>query len=138
MPRKKKQDPWDMREFDTPINVDIRTGAPIDREKPKVADKKDIVEKQRQKLLYKTFIEHPAYPEFRKQAFQSCYCPPPANINSLITWLFASAMRTGISALFDAIEQTAKSPLPEEQPVVNKYRPSFFSDNTVMPESENP
>jgi len=122
--------------FDSPIDVDIRTRRPLFHPKEGSKDQSHLLERQRKAKLFKEFVAHPGYAEFRAMAYALCLAPVPTDLNSAIQWHFSAVRRSSMDMLFNNLEQIAAIKDPEDMPIVDGARPSFFADNTEI--SEHP
>jgi hypothetical protein len=53
----------------------------------------------------------------------------PHDISQLIRWGFSSSARSFLDMFFDRVETLGKDVPIEERPVIDRTRPSFFSEN---------
>jgi len=94
---------------------------------------KDTAELERQKSLFRSLVKSPEYAALKGLAYALCiYRAQPDSLDSAIGWHFSAVRRTAMDILFNKIEELGKDIAPEDVPVVNKTRPSFFLDNTQL------
>lgn len=134
---KKKAAPKKKIEPIPEIQFDIRTRRPIKEVKPRYAapQPKDDAKLMKAKQLFHDLIQHPVYQEIRGLAYASCISNEPASLDGGISWMYAAVKRSAYDSLFNKIEDLGAKPVfPEDQPVVNRYRPSFYAENDNIPE----
>ncbi len=116
------------------IQFDIRTRHPImpkTKEAPK--NQKDILEEQRKRALFKDLVSHPGWKPFREQSYALVKPQIPHDVDSAVVFHFASMARTTVDMIFNYIEgQAAVAKAPEEMPIVDGARASYFKDNPSL------
>lgn len=114
--------------------VDVRTRRPFRGQGPswgEASGQKTDPQLEYTKSLYRELIKMPVYKRLKGLAYGMCIGHArPRNINEYIDWTFTSAARSFVDNFFNQIERLGRDVPPEELPVVDKARPSFFADNT--------
>ena len=114
---------------------DIRTRRPITpptQATPKT--QKDILEVQRKRKLLKELVAHPGWAIFRAQAYSVVKPIMPINMDTAVGFMASAIARTTCDMIFNKIEgEAAQALAPEEMPVVDGVRASFFAGEAKLP-----
>jgi len=107
---------------------DIRTRRPIIPPTPAAPkSQKDILEFQRKRKLLRELVAHPGWAIFRAQSYALVKPVLPTNVDTFVLFASSAIARTVCDMLFNFAEGEAEKALaPDEMPVVDGARPSFF------------
>lgn len=114
------------------FDIDVRTRRPVKNKKPFTdgVKSKEDPKLEQAKALFRELIKHKVYEHIKGLAYSLCTAIViPQNRDQEIAWRHAAISRSYLDMLFDRIEEYGKDIPPEEKPVINKTRVSFFAEN---------